>query len=316
MPVLGCAPRLNPYTSRPFLFASPVSSEAIFTFIDMPPLTDRTWLWLAAACYLVGAALGGLSLLRERKHSRAMMYLILAVGYAFQTFGLYLRGVAVHGCPLGNTFELVQFTAWSAASLYLVVGPAFRLSLLGFGTALLSAVLSVTALLIPSWDEAIRTHIFGGNAWIEFHAALALFSYGVFGLLALVATMFLFRHHGLKNKRVGGAFALLPSIRDLDQIGLRLQVAGVAILALSLGVGSVWWLREPSSVNYFKLFSTVAVFLAYALALTLRLKNRLVGRRWAIACAGLFVAALLSIAPVSASRHAPPSPSAEEVAPR
>jgi ABC-type uncharacterized transport system permease subunit len=30
-----------------------------------------------------------------------------------------------------------------------------------------------------------RTHIFGGNPWIELHAALAIFSYGVFGLLAL-----------------------------------------------------------------------------------------------------------------------------------
>ena len=131
----------------------------------MPPITDRTWLWLAAACYLAGAALGTLSLLRERKHSRAVMYLILAAGYAFQTFGLYLRGMAVKGCPLGNTFELLQFTSWSAASLYLVVGPAFRLSLLGYGTALLSAGLSLGGLLVPAWDAAKRVHIFGGNAW-------------------------------------------------------------------------------------------------------------------------------------------------------
>ena len=122
----------------------------------MPPLTDRTWLWLAAACYLAGAALGTLSLLRERKHSRAVMYLTLAAGYAFQTFGLYLRGMAVKGCPLGNTFELLQFTAWSAATLYLVVGPAFRLSLLGYGTALLSAGLSLGGLLVPALDAAKR----------------------------------------------------------------------------------------------------------------------------------------------------------------
>lgn len=282
----------------------------------MSSLNDRTWLWFAAACYLTGAALGTLSLIRERKHSRAAMYLILAGGYAFQTFGLYLRGRAVHGCPLGNTFELLQFTAWSAATLYLAIGPAFRLSLLGFCTALLSAALSLAALLVPTWDGALRTHVFGGNAWIEFHAALALFSYGVFGLLALVSAMYLIRNYGLKNKRVGGAFALLPSIRDLDHIGLRLLGAGVALLALSLAVGSVWWLRDPASVDVFKLVATLAVFLAYALALALRLSDRLVGRRWALACAGLFVAALLSIAPVSASRHAPSGPSAPEGASR
>ncbi len=283
----------------------------------MPPLTDRTWLWLAAACYLAGAALGTLSLVRERRHSRAVMYLTLAAGYAFQTCGLYLRGLAVKGCPLGNTFELLQFTAWSAASLYLVVGPSFRLSLLGYGTALLSAGLSVSALLVPAWDAAKRSHVFGGNAWIEFHAALALFSYGVFGLLALVAGMYWIRDYGLRRKRVGGAFALLPSIRDLDHIGLRLLAAGVALLAASLAVGSVWWLREPGSVNLFKLLATIGVFVAYALALALRVTRRLVGRRWALACALLFLAALLSIAPVNSSRHSPAAPSAaSEVAPR
>ena len=280
------------------------------------PLTDRTWLWLAAACYLAGAALGTLSLLRERKHSRAVMYLTLAAGYAFQTFGLYLRGMAVKGCPLGNTFELLQFTAWSAATLYLVVGPAFRLSLLGYGTALLSAGLSLGGLLVPALDAAKRVHIFGGNAWIEFHAALALFSYGVFGLLALVAGMYWIRDYGLRRKRVGGAYALLPSIRDLDHIGLRLLAAGVALLAASLAVGSVWWLREPASVDVFKLLATVGVFLAYALALALRLTQRLVGRRWALACALLFIAALLSIAPVDSSRHAPASVDLKEAATR
>lgn len=268
----------------------------------MPPLTDRTWLWLAAACYLAGAALGAVALLRGRRHSTAAMYIILAAGYAFQTFGLYLRGMAVGGCPLGNTFELVQFTAWSAASLYLVVGPAFRLSLLGFGTAALSAGLSVAALLVPAWDATRRTHVFGGNPWIEFHAALALFSYGVFGLLALVAAMYWLRDYSLKRKRVGGAFAFLPSIRDLDQIGLRLLAAGVVLLAASLAVGSVYWLREPATVNVFKLLATVAVFLAYGLALGLRLSGRLVGRRLALACIFLFLAALLSIAPVNSSR--------------
>ena len=83
----------------------------------MPDLTDRQWLWLAAACYLTGFALGTVSLLRERRHSRVVMYLIVAGGYAMQTFGLGLRSRAVQGCPLGNTFELFQFTAWSAATL-------------------------------------------------------------------------------------------------------------------------------------------------------------------------------------------------------
>jgi HemX protein len=282
----------------------------------VPPPTDRIWLWFAAACYLTCAALGLLGLVRERRPSRAVIYFILAAGYAFQTFGLYLRGLAVGGCPLGNKFELVQFTAWSAATLYLVVGPAFRLSLLGGATALLAAGLSLTSLLHPGWDAALRHSTFGGNPWIEFHAALALFSYGVFGLLALVAGLYWLRDYGLKNKRVGGGFALLPSIYDLDHIGLRLHATGTVLLAAALGVGSVYWLREPGSVNLLKLLATVSVFVAYTLALGLRLRGRLVGRRWALTCALLFIAALLSIAPVNSSRRdEPPSPPSAKIAP-
>jgi len=276
---------------------------------DMPPLTDKTWLWLAAACYLAGVALGTIALWRLRPHSRAIMYVIVAAGYTFQTFGLYLRGLEVKGCPLGNTFELFQFTAWSAATLYLVIGPAFRLSLLGYFTALLSAALTLTALSVPAWDAARRVGIFGGNAWIEFHAALALFSYGVFGLLALTSVMYLLRHYSLKNKRLGGVFAFLPSIRDLDQIGFRLLAAGVVILGFALAVGSVHWLRDLASVASFKLFATIGILLAYAAALTLRSIGRLVGRRFAFVCALLYVAALLSLWPVNSSRPVATLPS-------
>ncbi|MEY4488657.1 MAG: hypothetical protein RIQ79_1165 [Verrucomicrobiota bacterium] len=273
----------------------------------MPTLTDKTWLWIAAACYLAGVVMGTIALWRERRHSRAVMYVIVAAGYTFQTFGLYLRGLEVKGCPLGNTFELFQFTAWSAATLYLIIGPAFRLSLLGYFTALLSAALTFTALAVPAWDATRRVGIFGGNPWIEFHAALALFSYGIFGLLALTSVLYLLRHYSLKSKRLGGVFAFLPPIRDLDQIGYRLLGAGVAILAISLAVGSVHWLRDLSSVASFKLVATVGILVAYGTTLALRAAGRLVGQRFASVCALLYLAALLSLWPVNSSRPAAPT---------
>lgn len=272
----------------------------------MPDFTDRTWLWLAGAGYLAGFALGTIALLRDRPHSRGLMYAIIALAFLVQTLGLYLRGLAVGGCPLGNTFEIFQFTAWSAIAVYLFVGATFRLSLLGYFTSMLSATLTLVSLAIPAWDATRRVNIFGGNAWIEFHAAIALFSYGVFGLLALTSTMFLLRNHSLKNKRLNGAFAFLPSIRDLDHISLRLLVMGFVLLAASLAVGSVWWLRDLESVNLTKLFFTLGVWLAYGVALALRLRGSLVANRLAWVCVALFAAALVSLKPVDASRHATP----------
>ena len=97
-------------------------------------LTDRNWLWVAAGFYLAGFLQGTVSLVRQGKPSGGATYLLILLGYAAQLAGLSLRGRAVGGCPLGNPLEIYQFTAWSAVTLYLVVGATFRLSLLGSTT--------------------------------------------------------------------------------------------------------------------------------------------------------------------------------------
>lgn len=265
--------------------------------------TDRAWMWAAAGFYFAGFALGTISLLRKGPPSGGATYLLIAVGYVLQLVGLGVRGRAVGGCPLGNLFEIFQFTAWSATTLYLVVGVTFRNSLLGYFTSCLAAVLTLVSLAIPAWDATRRVHVFGGNPWIELHAALALFSYGVFALLALTSIMFLLRNHSLKSKHLGGSFSFLPSILDLDHIGVRLLGAGVGILATSLAVGSVYWVRDTSTVDYPKLFITAGVWLGYTIALALRLQGRLLSKRFAWTCLGLFLAALLSLNPVDKSRN-------------
>jgi HemX protein len=269
-------------------------------------LTDRQWLWIAAGFYLAGFALGTMALLRERRHSRVLMYILIASGYGLQNIGLWLRGQVEHGCPLGNQFEIFQFTAWSATTLFLVIGATFRLSLLGYFTSALMAALTVVSLAIPAWDATHRANVFGGNPWLELHAALALFSYGVFALLALTSLLFLLRNYSLKNKRLGGWFSFLPSIIELDQISLRLLAAGVVLLTASLAVGSVWWLRDPpGSVHMVAV--TIAVWLAYAVALGLRLRGALIAQRFAWACTVLFVAALVSLDTVDHGSHPAPA---------
>ena len=185
-----------------------------------------------------------------------------------------------------------------------MIGPAFRVSLLGYFTAMLAAVLTVVSLAIGRWDATHRLHIFGDNSWIELHAALAVFSYGVFGLLALTSAMFLLRNYSLKSKHVGGWFSFLPSILDLDHISLRLLWAGMVLLTISIGVGAVYWLPHLETVNLAKLLTTVAVWTAYAGALVLRLRSALPARRLAWGCIGLFGAALLTIPLVNSSRPA------------
>ncbi len=264
---------------------------------------DRQWLWLAAACYLAGLVLGTSSLIREKRHSSVTMYAIIVVGYLFHTIGLALRGRAVHGCPLGNSFEFIQFTAWSATTLYLLIGATFRLSMLGYFTSSLVAVLSILSLSIPSWDAVRQTGLFAGNPWVALHAGMAMFSYGTFAMLALTSLLYLFRQYSLKHKHLGGWFSFLPSLMDLEHISLRLLTAGVSMLSAALIVGYFYWRLDDAIVNRSKLYAVVLVWACYATTLALRTKGRLVARRFAWVCAVLFMVAMLSLWPVDRSRH-------------
>ncbi len=267
--------------------------------------TDRALLWLGALLYLAGFVAGLLTLARRSTTPapRAVLNSLLVAGWIAQMAGLYVRGLATGGCPLGNTFELVQFVAWSAMVLYFFVGTAFRVSLLGLFTAGYAATLALISLLIPAWDATHGQKIFGSNPWIELHAALAVFSYGVFGLLALTSVMTLLQNWSLKHKRLNGLFWFLPSVVQLDQINTRMLALGVLLLTFSLAVGSVWWLRDTASVNLPKLVVTLGVWAVYLTVLLLRWRALLVSVRFAWVCLVMFLLALLSLGPVNSSRQ-------------
>lgn len=270
-------------------------------------LTDRAMMLIGALLYLAGFIAGCVELARRVRaaESRVTLRVLLAGGLIIQTMGLYLRGLAAGGCPLGNKFEIIQFVAWASMVLYFVVGPAFRVSLLGLFAAGYAAMLALVSLLIPEWDVVRGQRIFGNNPWIEFHAALAVFSYGVFGILSLTAAMHLLQSWNLKHKRLDGLFWFLPSVVQLDQINVRLLLAGETLLSLSLVVGASWWVRDVSSVDQPKLLVTVGVWAAYFLTALLRWRGRLHSTRFAWVCLLLFLAALVSLGPVNSSRHTP-----------
>jgi hypothetical protein len=87
-------------------------------------------------------------------------------------------------------------------------------------------------------------------------------------------------------------------------------------MSASLIGGAVYWLKDLSSVNLTKLIITVAIWIAYSVALTLRLRGQLLAKRFAWTCLALFAAALVSLKPVDASRHPSKLPQPSHVVPR
>jgi HemX protein len=275
-------------------------------------LPDRTWLWIAAVFYAVAFIRATWSIVRHHPRTRTVMLVIIGAGLVAHTIGLYQRGLSYGGCPLGNRLEVIQFIIWSFTVLYLILGPAFRLSLLGYFTSGLAAAMSVTSLAFPAWDPAERRPpFFGGEPWIEVHGSLALVAYGAFAALALTSLMFLLQTFSLKRKRLHGMFPFLPSIVALESINLRLLVTGPAVLTFSILIGYIYFRREPDSVTSAKLLIAGGVWAAYLGVLILRLRRRLVSNGLAWACVALFLIALLSLGPIMGGMKRAEPPPAE-----
>lgn len=264
-------------------------------------LTDRAAFATGAGIYGVAFLLGLVMLLLRRPYSRAVMFALLTGGFIIQTLGLNLRGAEIKACPLGNSFEIAQFISWSLVLLFFIIGPAFKLRLLGFFTSGLAALLSGGALFVPDWDRSYPPGIFGGNPWIELHAALAIFSYGVFAILALVSVMFLIQQHGLKKKQFKGIYQYLPSVHQLDLMAKRLLLTGVIVLTAALIFGAVFWIDNLDLVPIFKLTATCLIWLGYVIVVVLRIQKKLVTRRHAIASIILFLLAMASLWPVQSA---------------
>jgi ABC-type uncharacterized transport system permease subunit len=246
---------------------------------------ERLALLAATLCYLFGFSHTLFALGAGRFHPGRFNILAVALGAAAQGWYLLMRGAAEHSCPIGNLSETLLFLSWSIALIYLVIGPAYRLSLMGAFTAPLLLVLQIISLLLP--NEA-RHGFLRPNPWVEAHAALSLVAFGAFGLACVAGLMFLVQERQLKSRRPDPIFHHLPPISTLSETILRLLWAGFLLLTLSFAAG---WLAHVS-IDGAKFWFSLLIWLLYA-GLILGMRTGVTGRRKALGAALTFLIVLL-----------------------
>jgi len=267
---------------------------------DWLSMDARSLLWCGAVLYGLAFSYAFISLRIKRKQYHLVFYILLTVGFAFQSIGLYERGLIDQSFPLNNTFEILQVIGWSAVMIEFVIRPAFNLRMLGFFTAGLSGCLCLISFSTNSWDTVVTVPTDPRNPWISFHAAIAVFSYGIFAILAVTSVMYLIQHHGLRRRQTGELFTRLPSVKQLDNIGKRLLLAGVSLLTIAIAMGFANLLKEQDGVGYGKLIAAMVVWLSYLITYRIRVSKRLIASQFAWACVLLFLMALLSLWPLNA----------------
>lgn len=249
---------------------------------------DRLLLIAAMLCLLgsFGYTLYALGAGRFRP-GRLNLVAILAAFAALTGF-LYLRGEAEGSCPLNSLYDVLIFQGWAILLIYLVIGSAYRLSLLGAFTAPLAFLLVFIAEVAPL-DQTFRTRV--ANPWIEFHAATSIISYGAFGLAAVAGVMYLLQERQLKSHKASPLLFNLPPINDLAKAIGRLITLGFALLTLSFAAGFV----TQMPVNTLKFAASAGIWALYGLVVILRRTQSLSPKRLAESAVGIFVLALVTL---------------------
>jgi HemX protein len=263
---------------------------------------DRYLLIVSTLCFLAAIVRTVLSLRARTFQPSRFSFLAIGLGFIFQTAFLSVRGHALGRCPLTNLFEVFIFLAWSVALIYMLVGPAYRLSLMGAFTAPLVFLLQAFALLAPI---DIRHPVkLPANPWLEFHASTSIVAYGAFGLACIAGVMYLVQERQLKTHQLHSIFYHLPPLTDLFAAITRLLWWGFELY--TLGLVSGFFTGGP--LPRVQLVAAIGVWLLYAAILQGRHLRRLAPKRVAALCVIGFSAALTLLWGITFSAQTHPLP--------
>src|SRR5437879_10111668 len=247
---------------------------------------DRYLLIVSTICFLAAVVRTIAALRAGVFRPGRFNFLAVGLGFIFRAAFLSIRGHAVGRCPITNLFEVFIFLAWSIALIYMLIGPAYRLSLMGAFTAPLVFLIQTFALLAPiDVRHAVKLP---ANPWLEFHASMSLVAYGAFALACIAGVMYLVQERQLKTHQLRSIFYHLPPLTDLFAAITRLLWWGFALY--TLGLISGFFVGEP--LPWAHIICAIAVWILYGLILQGRHLRWFAPKRVAALCIIGFSAAL------------------------
>lgn len=252
---------------------------------------DRWFLIAATLLAAIGGTWGMISVHRGHRSHWTVAWMIGV--FACQLGFLAVRGEMRAACPLMDRGEILAFLAWSLTLFYLLIGPAYRISLLGVFTAPVVVIFQSLA-LVPGTLASNPLKLPGGNPWHETHSAMSVLAYGALALAAVAGVMFLVLDKQLKDHHLkSGLFRNLPPVRELLVSMERLLKLGGLLLTVGIIAG---FLMPHTASAWGHLIAAVAVWVAYALLLGIKQVRGLTGRRFSLSAVVLFVLSLVVFA--------------------
>lgn len=252
---------------------------------------DRWFLIAATLLATAGGLWGMVSVHRGHRSRLTVLWMIAA--FLCQIGFLFVRGEMRAACPLLDRGEILAFLAWSLTLFYLLVGPAYRISLLGVFTAPVVVLFQGIA-LIPGVLAKNPNQVTTVNPWHETHSATSVLAYGALALAAVAGVMFMVLDKQLKDQHLkSGLFRNLPPVRELLVSLERLLLLGTALLTMGIMAG-IFMPRTQDALGHF--VAAIAVWAGYVLLLTIKHLRGMTGRRLSLSAVILFLLSLLVFA--------------------
>jgi ABC-type uncharacterized transport system permease subunit len=252
---------------------------------------DRWFLLIATLLAAIGGIWGMISVHRgTRSHwTVGWMVAVLLCQLGF----LSIRGQLRESCPLQDIGEILVFLAWSLTLFYLLIGPAYRISLLGVFSAPLVFALQGAA-LVSGMLTACPTRELSPNLFHSAHSATSVLAYGALGLAGVAGIMFLVLDHQLKEHRLkSGLFRNLPPAHELLVSLERLLWLGTGLLTVGVIAG---FLMPRTAPVHSHLLVALAVWAGYAGLLAIKTLRGLTGRKLALSAVAMFILSLVVFA--------------------
>lgn len=249
---------------------------------------DR-WFLIAATALAAVAGVRGLLILRHGNKSQWTVWWMIAA-LLCQMGYLVTRGEMRGACPLRSIGEISVYLAWSLTLFYLLVGPVYRISLLGVFTAPVVVLFQGFALL-PGRLAANPERILNTNPWGETHSAMSVLAYGALALAAVAGVMFLVLDRQLKEQQLkSGLFRNLPPVRELLVSLERLLWIGMILLTFGVVAGVL--MPHEGDGAWAHLIVAVGVWTGYVVLMAVKRIRGITGRRFAWGAVALFVLSL------------------------
>ena len=169
----------------------------------------------------------------EPKKITTIFFVVLAILFSLQTFGMGYRWVLSGHAPWSNIYETLVYISWSAVFAGVVF---FRKSLLALSAAVIIAGIFMFTAHLTDVDPQITNLVpVLKSYWLTIHVSILTASYGFFGLGAILGfltlIMFIFR----KNRP--HVDDIIKHVTAINEIAL---IIGLAAITIGNFLGGIW----------------------------------------------------------------------------